>query len=91
LVQTFHPDFICYEKIILEIKAVSDLCDEHRAQILNYLSATTCSWVCSSISGITRELNTSASCPETANLPISSSENFASFRVFRGLKHLRGD
>lgn len=42
LVQTFHPDFICYGKIILEIKAVSDLCDEHRAQILNYLSATTC-------------------------------------------------
>ena len=40
LVQTFSPDFICYEKIILEIKAVSALCDEHRAQVLNYLSAT---------------------------------------------------
>ena len=40
LVQIFSPDFICYEKIILEIKAVSTLCDEHRAQVLNYLSAT---------------------------------------------------
>jgi GxxExxY protein len=36
----FKPDFICYEKIILEIKAVSKLADEHRAQVLNYLSAT---------------------------------------------------
>jgi hypothetical protein len=36
----FSPDFICYEKIILEIKAVSTLCDEHRAQVLNYLGAT---------------------------------------------------
>jgi len=42
LVQTFSPDFVCYEKIIVEIKAVSGLVDEHRAQILNYLSATTC-------------------------------------------------
>ena len=40
LIQTFNPDFICYDKIILEIKAVSELCDEHRAQVLNYLSAT---------------------------------------------------
>ena len=37
LVQTFTPDFICYDKIILEIKAVSTLVDEHRAQLLNYL------------------------------------------------------
>ncbi len=41
-VQTFSPDFICYEKIIVEIKAVSALIDEHRAQVLNYLSATGC-------------------------------------------------
>jgi len=39
-VQTFSPDFICYDKIILEIKAASALVDEHRAQVLNYLSAT---------------------------------------------------
>jgi GxxExxY protein len=42
LVQTFSPDFICYEKIVLEIKAVSALVNEHRAQLLNYLSATGC-------------------------------------------------
>ena len=42
LVQTFSPDFICYEKIIVEIKAVSALVDEHRAQVLNCLSATGC-------------------------------------------------
>src|SRR5216117_3795465 len=42
LVQTFSPDFICYDKIIVEIKAFSELIDEHRAQLLNYLSATGC-------------------------------------------------
>jgi len=42
LVQTFSPDSICYDKIILEIKATSGLVDEHRAQVLNYLSATRC-------------------------------------------------
>jgi len=42
LVQTFTPDFVCYDKIILEIKAVSQLIDEHRAQVLNYLAATGC-------------------------------------------------
>ena len=42
LLQTFAPDFLCYDKIILEIKAVSGLVDEHRAQVLNYLSATGC-------------------------------------------------
>ncbi len=40
LKQTYKPDFICYEKIILEIKAVSALTDEHRAQVHNYLRAT---------------------------------------------------
>ena len=35
----FRPDFLCYEKIILEIKAVTQLIDEHRSQVLNYLNA----------------------------------------------------
>jgi GxxExxY protein len=34
------PDFICYGKIVLEIKAVTALTDEHRAQVLNHLHAT---------------------------------------------------
>jgi len=36
----YVPDFICFDKIVLEIKAVSALTDEHRAQVLNYLNAT---------------------------------------------------
>ncbi len=36
----YQPDLICYEKIIVELKAVSCLTDEHRAQLQNYLKAT---------------------------------------------------
>lgn len=38
--QTYKPDFICYGKIIVELKAVGDLRAEHQAQTLNYLKAT---------------------------------------------------
>jgi GxxExxY protein len=38
--QRYAPDFICYDAIILEIKAVKVLVDEHRAQLHNYLKAT---------------------------------------------------
>lgn len=38
--RTYIPDFLCFEKIIVELKAVKELCDEHRAQVLNYLKAT---------------------------------------------------
>jgi GxxExxY protein len=40
LAQKFRPDFICYEKIVVEIKSVSALTDAHRAQTINYLHAT---------------------------------------------------
>ena len=40
LKQFYTPDFICYGKILLEIKAVSTLADEHRAQVINYLNVT---------------------------------------------------
>jgi GxxExxY protein len=40
LKRTFKPDFICYDKIIVELKVVSHLIDEHRAQAINYLNAT---------------------------------------------------
>jgi GxxExxY protein len=36
----YEPDFVCYGKIILELKAVECLTDEHRAQVLNYLNAS---------------------------------------------------
>jgi GxxExxY protein len=38
--QKYKPDFICYEKIIVELKAVSELNKEHKAQVFNYLKAT---------------------------------------------------
>ncbi|HEX6987511.1 MAG TPA: GxxExxY protein [Planctomycetaceae bacterium] len=38
--QTFRADFVCFGKIIVELKAVSSLCGEHQAQLLNYLNAT---------------------------------------------------
>lgn len=40
LKKTYEPDFVCYGKIVVEIKAVSQLTDEHRAQVINYLNAT---------------------------------------------------
>ena len=36
----YKPDFLCFDKIIIEIKAVSKLNNEFRAQIINYLNAT---------------------------------------------------
>src|SRR6266849_4710192 len=35
LKQKYVPDFIPFEKIVLEIKAVKELADEHRAQVHN--------------------------------------------------------
>ena len=40
LEQNFRPDFICFEKIVVEIKSLERLADVHRAQTLNYLNAT---------------------------------------------------
>jgi GxxExxY protein len=40
LEKTREPDFICFSKIILELKACKNLDDSHRAQMHNYLRAT---------------------------------------------------
>ncbi|MDD2600968.1 MAG: GxxExxY protein [Kiritimatiellae bacterium] len=40
LQQIYKPDFICYDKIILELKAVKEIAPEHKAQVINYLKAT---------------------------------------------------
>ena len=40
LKQTYQPDFVCFDKIVLEIKALKQLADDHRAQLHNYLKAT---------------------------------------------------
>jgi len=36
----FTPDLICYEKVVVEIKALDRLTSREEAQLLNYLKAT---------------------------------------------------
>ena len=40
LTQEYIADFLCYDKIIIEVKAVSQLNEVHMAQVFNYLKAT---------------------------------------------------
>ena len=40
LIKTYIADFVCYDSIIIEIKALSALTSDHEAQIINYLKAT---------------------------------------------------
>jgi GxxExxY protein len=40
LTQTYRPDFVCFDQIIVELKSVRELAAEHWAQTLNYLKAT---------------------------------------------------
>jgi GxxExxY protein len=40
LAQTYRPDFLCFGRVIVELKVVRELAPEHRAQVLNYLKAT---------------------------------------------------
>jgi GxxExxY protein len=37
---TYKPDLVCYGNIIVELKAVKEINDVHRAQVFNYLKAT---------------------------------------------------
>lgn len=40
LSQHYVADFVCYDKIIVELKAVDVINDIHRAQLINYLKIT---------------------------------------------------
>lgn len=42
LSQFYIADLFCYDKIIVELKSISNINEEHQAQILNYLKATQC-------------------------------------------------
>lgn len=35
----YVPDFVCFDRVLVELKAVSTIGPEHRAQVLNYLRA----------------------------------------------------
>lgn len=37
---SYKPDFVCFDGIIVELKAVKETDDLHRAQVFNYLKAT---------------------------------------------------
>jgi GxxExxY protein len=40
LQERYKVDFVCYDSIIIEVKALSALNSEHESQLINYLSAT---------------------------------------------------
>lgn len=40
LKQTYVADFICFDQIVIELKAARTIAPEHRAQLINYLRAT---------------------------------------------------
>jgi GxxExxY protein len=89
LKQTYEPDYVCFEKIIVELKAVSALTDEHRAQLLNYLHATGFELGLlvnfghyPKLEYALRRLSASNQKP---TLPMSPFDLFASIRVIRGL------
>jgi GxxExxY protein len=38
--QSYRPDFVCFDPVVVELKVVRELAPEHRSQVLNYLRAT---------------------------------------------------
>ncbi len=40
LLQKYKADLVCFESIMVELKAVKDILAEHRAQLHNYLKAS---------------------------------------------------
>jgi GxxExxY protein len=90
LKQAYEPDFVCFEKIIVELKAVSALTDEHGSQLLNYLHAT--GFELGLLVNFGHSLNSNTSGlrrPSTSNakriFPMFPFDLFAPIRVIRGL------
>lgn len=42
LATSYRADFVCYDAVIVELKAVASLTGVEEAQVLNYLKATSC-------------------------------------------------
>lgn len=40
LAQTYRPDLVCHQTIIIEIKACAQILPVHQAQVINYLKST---------------------------------------------------
>ena len=40
LEKKYYADFLCFDKIVLEFKAVKAILPEHEAQVINYLRCT---------------------------------------------------
>lgn len=40
LIKKYSPDFVCFDKIILELKATSELTNIHKSQLFNYLKVS---------------------------------------------------
>ena len=40
LEKSYYADFICYGKVIVELKALDELCSSHESQVINYLKAS---------------------------------------------------
>ncbi|HEY8574628.1 GxxExxY protein [Phenylobacterium sp.] len=38
--KSYTPDFVCFDRVVLELKVAREIAPEHRAQTLNYLRAT---------------------------------------------------
>ena len=74
LSQTYRPDFICYSKIIVELKAVKEIAPEHKAQLLNYLKAT----------GLELGLLVSFGAYPKAEIVRIANSKFRDFSAFRG-------
>ena len=76
--QTYQVDFLCYEKIILEIKSAKKIAEEHRAQTINYLRATSIQ--------LGLLINFSHHPKIEYERFVNQHEFFAKFRVFRSFK-----
>ncbi|MFH1139686.1 MAG: GxxExxY protein [Pseudomonadota bacterium] len=74
LAQIYKPDFICYGKIIVELKAVKEIAPEHKAQLLNYLKAT----------GLKLGLLVNFGAYPKAEIVRMANTNFRDFCAFRG-------